>query len=169
MRSLNTYIKEAVENIIKLTDVKVIYAVKPDNVTVAVPKNYSESDMQIYLDDKCLNYLPGSSDESKKILGNNIDEINDAYFEYKTFKASDEPAYTVTLAWDNKYDANNSEDTFTYYTLEELKYIIDFAEFNLKNVEDIEKELKEIFEVFNSNESNEYPIEIELEKITYGE
>jgi hypothetical protein len=46
---------------------------------------------------------------------------------------------------------------------------MEFSEFNLKNVgeSDINKALEKIFESFNSNKTNEYPIEIELEEISY--
>ena len=75
----------------------------------------------------------------------------------------------MTLEWDPKYDANNTLDTFTYYTVEELKYILDFSEFNLKNVDNIEEELRKIFETFNSGETTDYPLQIELEDIKYNE
>ena len=167
MKGIVQFLLEATDNVTKVKNLIVTYKVVPDVVTIALPSNYSESDMQVYLDDKCLDELPGSNKNSKSVLGNNIDEINDAYFEYKTFDASDKPNETVTLEWDTKYDANNSEETFTYYTLKELKYIIDFSEFNLKNVDNIDEELHKIFETFNSNNSNEYPIDIELENIEY--
>lgn len=169
MKGIVQFLLEATSDVNKVYKVKVIYKVSPDKFTVVVPKNYSESDMQVYLDDVCLNELPGSNDESKKVLGNNIDEIQDAYFEYSKYTASDKPTDNITLAWDPKYDANNSEEIFTYFTLEELKYIIEFGEFKLKNTDNIEKDLKEIFEAFNSVDEDRYPIQIELETIDYHE
>lgn len=169
MIDIKAFIKEALDNVTKVKNLIVIYKVVPDVVTIALPSNYSESDMQIYLDDKCLDEFPGSNDQSKKVLGNNIDEINDAYFEYKKFEASDKPSDKVTLEWDPKYDANNTLDTFTYYTLHDLKYILDFSEFNLKNVDNVEEELRKIFETFNSGETTDYPLQIELEDIQYDE
>lgn len=169
MIDIKTFIKEALDDVTKVKNLIVTYKVVPDVVTIALPSNYSESDMQIYLDDKCLDVFPGSSEQSKNVLGNNIDEINDAYFEYKKFEASDKPSDKVTLKWDPKYDANNTLDTFTYYTVEELKYILDFSEFNLKNVDNIEEELRKIFETFNSGETTDYPLQIELEDIKYNE
>ena len=168
MKDIKTFITESM-SALKLKNVRVIYRVIPDIFTVGVPNNYSESDMQVYLDDKCLDEFPGSNDQSKKVLGNNIDEINDAYFEYKRFEASDKPSDKVTLEWDPKYDANNTLDTFTYYTVEELKYILDFSEFNLKNVDNIEEGLRKIFETFNSGETTDYPLQIELADIQYNE
>lgn len=169
MIDIKAFIKEALDNITKVKNLIVTYKVVPDVVTIALPSNYSESDMQIYLDDKCLDDFPGSNDKSKEVLGNNIDEINDAYFEYKKFEASDKPSDKVTLEWDPKYDANNTLDTFTYYTLHDLKYILDFSEFNLKNVDNVEEELRKIFETFNSGETTNYPLQIELEDIQYDE
>jgi hypothetical protein len=77
----------------------------------------------------------------------------------------------VNLDWDTKYDENNKGDSYTYYKLNNLKYIIEFGEFNLKNVDDtkIKDELTKIFETFNSSKTNQYPIEIELEDIEYAE
>lgn len=169
MKGIVQFLLEAADNVTKVKNLIVTYKVVPDVVTIALPSNYSESDMQVYLDDKCLDAFPGSNDKSKKVLGNNVDEINDAYFEYKRFEASDKPSDKVTLEWDPKYDANNTLDTFTYYTVEELKYILDFSEFNLKNVDNIEEELRKIFETFNSGETTNYPLQIELEDIKYNE
>ena len=169
MIDIKAFIKEALDNITKVKNLIVTYKVVPDVVTIALPSNYSESDMQIYIDDKCLDDFPGSNDKSKEVLGNNIDEINDAYFEYKKFEASDKPSDKVTLEWDPKYDANNTLDTFTYYTVHDLKYILDFSEFNLKNVDNVGEELRKIFETFNSGETTNYPLEIELEDIQYDE
>lgn len=169
MIDIKAFIKEALDNITKVKNLIVTYKVVPDVVTIVLPSNYSESDMQIYIDDKCLDDFPGSNDKSKEVLGNNIDEINDAYFAYKKFEASDKPSDKVTLEWDPKYDANNTLDTFTYYTLHDLKYILDFSEFNLKNVDNVEEELRKIFETFNSGETTNYPLQIELEDIQYDE
>ena len=169
MIDIKAFIKEALDNITKVKNLIVTYKIVPDVVTIALPSHYSESDMEIYLDDKCLDEFPGSNDQSKEVLGSNIDEINDAYFEYKKFEASDKPSDKVTLEWDPKYDANNTLDTFTYYTLHDLKYILDFSEFNLKNVDNVEEELRKIFETFNSGETTNYPLQIELEDIQYDE
>lgn len=168
MRSLVQYIFEE-ENITKIQDMTVIFKVLPEKITIALPANYSESDMQIYLDDICLDDFPGSNKESKKLLGKNVDNIQDAYFEYSKFTTTNKPEDTITLKWDPKYDTNNSEDKFVYYTIEELKYKLEFSEFNLKNVENIKEELMKIFSTFNSNETNEYPLDIELEDIEYDE
>lgn len=169
MKDIITYISESLEAL-KIKNLRVIYRVIPDVFTVGVPNNYSESDMQIYLDDKCLDELPGSNDQSKKVLGNNIKLINDCHFEYDKYTASDRPSGTVNLDWDTKYDENNKGDSYTYYKLNNLKYIIEFGEFNLKNVDDtkIKDELVKIFETFNSSKTNQYPIEIELEDIEYA-
>ncbi len=169
MIDIKAFIKEALDKVTKVRNLIVTYKVVPDVVTIALPSNYSEADMEVYLDDKCLDEFPGSNDQSKKVLGNNIDEINDAYFEYKKFEASDKPSDKVTLKWDPKYDANNTLDTFTYYTVYDLKYILDFSEFNLKNVDNVREELRKIFETFNSGKTTNYPLQIELEDIQYDE
>lgn len=170
MIDLKKYITESF-NVLKIKNLQVTYKVIPEVFTVGVPNSYSETDMQSYLDDKCLDELPGSNDQSKKVLGNNIKQLNDCHFEYEKYTSSDRPQSEVNLEWDAKYDENNTGDSYTYYKLSFLKYIMDFGEFNLKNVEDtnIKDELTKIFEVFNSSKTNQYPIEIELEDITYDE
>lgn len=170
MKSLSEYINESTNDVMKLTEVKVIYEVIPNSFSVGVPNNYSESDMQIYLDDKLLPELPGSNEVSKKVLGKNIKNINDAYFVYDRYTASSSPKGEVNLPWDEKYDENNQGDAYTYYTLKNLKYIIEFSEFNLKNIDETEinEELEKIFETLNSSKTNEYPIEIELEEVSYA-
>lgn len=170
MKSLKQFITEAVD-ITKVTNLTIVYKTIPEDIIVKVPSNYGESDMQIYLDDKLLNELPGASKASKTLLGDNIEDISDAYFQYEKFSASDELSGDVNLDWDPKYDDNAEGDTYTYYTLKGFKYNINFEEFNLSNVNDsdIKEQLTEIFESLNSNKTNVYPIDIELDSVSYNE
>lgn len=166
MKSLIEFINES--EIKKIRNLKVSYkALKP--VVICVPSSYSESDMQIYLDDKCLDLMPGSSDSSKKVLGENIKEINDAYFLYDKLEESDKTTEDVDLEWDPKYDSTYDGSTYIYFTLKNLKYIIEFSEFDINDIDNTEESLKKIFESFNSSTINKYPFVIELDNIDYDE
>lgn len=170
MKSILKYILEKEEDISIVRNLEVVYAVKPEKFTIEVPNNYSESDMQIYLDDKTLNELPVSSDESKKMLDDNIKEISDAYFEYSGYNSSDKPTNEISLEWDDNYDNNSNDNEKIYFTLKYLKYKIMFNSFKLSNVdEDIQEQLENIFKSLESNSNNKYPITIEFESVSFEE
>lgn len=167
---LNHQIKEGFINedsITKVESLKVIYNTGK-KITVKVPNIFSESDMQIYIDDKLLNDMPGSDENSKKVLGENIKNINDAYFTYNHFSASSSTSNGVDLDWDENYGADGNFDGFVYYTLDDLTYHIDFSSFNLSNVEDnVQEYLEKIFKSLESNNTNKYPIKIFFDSVEY--
>ena len=83
-KTLIDYIKEDLDgdNVVVLKNLQATYK-GPESLFVQVPKTYSESDVQIYLDDVLLKQMPGGQDqESTKLFGdNNVKNINDAHFE----------------------------------------------------------------------------------------
>ena len=173
MKHILDYIIESIDSddideIIKVKNLRVTYSTNKTTV-VEVPNSYSENDMQIYLDDTLLDKLPCATDESKEALGDNYDEIGDAYFTYSKFTASDEKPSNVTINFDNHYDSNAAKEKM-YYSLDELKYIVEFSEFNLKNIEEskIKEEIESIFASFESNSENKYPIEINFESVEFN-
>lgn len=175
MKNIYQYIKESIfnesEDIVKISNLKVTYKINKQYLTVCVPDTYSESDMQIYLDDKLLDIMPGSSKYSIDILGENYKEISDAYFIYDSYSASDKSNETVDIEWDNEYDSSKINSGLAYYKLKDVKYCIEFSEFNLKNTDDLDihENLTKIFKTFESNSSNKYPIEIKFESVDYAE
>ncbi len=167
MKSLQQFIIEAVD-IYRLTEVIATYFVQPDELIIQAPETYSESDIQIYLDDKWLNELPSSDTKSHKLFGVNSKSISDAHFEYDTFEHFDiEPKDYIE--WDSKYDtskSNNDDIKLEYFRIKNLKYIITFNLFDLTGVDDdtVEEKLKDIFKAAESNNYNKYPIEIKFDE-----
>lgn len=173
MKSIISYITEAIEqnvqdDFFKVKNLKVIYSTN-GQTTIEVPTSYSENDMQIYLDDTLLNKLPCSTDNTKEAIGDNYNEISDAYFTYSKFNASNDIPPKIDLKYDIHYDQKAPKDRL-YYTLEDLKYIIEFSEFNLKNIDEskIKEEIESIFKSFESNNENKYPIEIKFESVEFN-
>ena len=160
MKSLLQYINEGFEEA-QLSNIKVTYNVEPETIVFQVPSSYSESDFQIYLGDRFYKSLPGDESIGKKKFGKNFDNINDAYFEYKSYevlKESDECDYE----WDSQYDQKIKEPELIYVKLVELKYYILFDTFVIKKSdnEDLHKVMSEIFKATEYNDANQYPIQI---------
>lgn len=177
MKDILTFIKEQLLNeetevVLKLKSLKITYVTVPENIVIAVPSNYAETDVQMYIDDICLKEFPGINEQSKKLLGDNIKHINDAYFTYSGYEASDNYQTSINIDWDEKYDDNNSSDEFSYFKLKNLKYIMEFSEFNIKDIADesnegIESTIKQIFTTLESNSSNNYPIVIKYKSCEF--
>ena len=163
MKNLSQYIKEELEpKIVK--NVKVIFDVLPNPLVITAPETYSESDLQIYLGDVLYKELPAENEECKKLLGKNVDSINDAYFEYGKFEHIDDEYNEdeVNLKWDSYYDDKIKEDVkIDAFKLHDLKYIILFDEFELRdNSDDLKYILNSIFTKFDSSSINKYPVKI---------
>lgn len=169
MKGIKLFIKEAIDEVDKVGEFKVQYSAKNSKIVVCVPNTYSESDMQIYIDDKVLPNMPCTSKESKRYIGDNNKNISDAYFEYEGYSASDEVTSQVDIEWDPKYDDGTEGAEYMYYTLNNLKFIVQFSDFSIKNSDNPKDELEGIFKALESNNTNKYPIDIEFEKIEYDE
>ena len=160
MKSLHQYINEGFDEA-QLSNIKVTYNVEPETIVFQVPSSYSESDFQIYLGDRFYKGLPGDESIGKKKFGKNFDNINDAYFEYKSYeviKDTDECNYE----WDSQYDQKLKEPELTYVKIDALKYYILFDTFVIKKSdnEDIHDVLSTIFKAAEYNDANQYPIQI---------
>ncbi len=177
MISIKDYIKQILEaeeeqQVVKIKKLKVEYTTDPTSIVIVVPSNYGETDVQAYLDDVCLSTFPGMTDESKKVLGDNVKNISDAYFTYSGYVSVSTPPSVINIEWDSKYDDNNISEEYTYFTLKNVKYNMEFSEFNLSNLEDdstekIDEALAKIFESLQSNSINSYPIDIEYASSKY--
>ena len=166
MKTLKQYIYKTIEINI-LSDIKATYFVQPEEIIVQAPETYSESDIQIYLDDIWLTNLPSEPKIAKKIFGVNGDSIVDAHFEYDTFEHIDvEPKDYIE--WDSKYDIKNSNDDIKleYFKLKNIKYIIEFDRFDLTDVDDdtAKDALIKIFSASESNNTNKYAVEIQFDE-----
>lgn len=161
MKTLKQYINEEFTPT-TVSDVKVVFDVSPEEIYIAAPGTYSESDIQIFLHDVFMMKLPSENDKYKNLLGKNRDEISDAYFEYDSFTHEDSYEGEYDFEVDSHYDDKVKEDDLETYKITGLKYIILFDEFEIldKKTDDVKGTLDEIFTKLDSSELNEYPAEI---------
>jgi hypothetical protein len=163
MKNITKYLKEELESKV-LKNVKVVFDIPQNPFTLTAPNTYSESDIQIYLGDALYKELPAENDECKKLLGKNVENINDAYFEYSKFEHSDDDYEDeqINLKWDPYYD-DKAPKEINMYKLSDFKYIILFDEFEIReNSDDYKYVLNSIFQKFDSSSINEYPITIKF-------
>ena len=169
MKALTHFIKESLlkeENEeFSINNVIVRYDC-PSSLFIQIPSKYSESDMQIYLDDELLDKLPASSQLAKKFFGKNSENIIDAYFEYDSISQAMGKEQKADLVWDDKYDSNIKDSSeLTIYQISNLKYIIEFEKFSFDNTIDntnVRETLENLLQTTVSNSINKYPIEISL-------
>ena len=169
MKALTQFIKESLikeENEeFSINNVVVRYDC-PSNYFIQIPSKYSESDMQIYLDDELLNKLPASKEFARKFFGKNADNIIDAYFEYDSIAEALGKDQKADLVWDEKYDNSiNDSSELTIYQISNLKYTIEFEKFSFDNTIDdtnVRTTLETLLQTTVSNSINKYPIEISL-------
>ena len=169
MKALTQFIKESLikeENEeFSINNVIVRYDC-PSSLFIQIPSKYSESDMQIYLDDELLDKLPGSSQLAKKFFGKNSENIIDTYFEYDSISQAMGKEQKADLVWDDKYDSNIKDSSeLTIYQISNLKYIIEFEKFSFDNTIDdtnVRETLENLLQTTVSNSINKYPIEISL-------
>ena len=169
MKTLKQFIKESLlkeENEeFSINNVIVKYDC-PSSLFIQIPSKYSESDMQIYLDDTLLDKLPGSMQFAKKFFGKNSDNIIDAHFEYDSISQAMGKDQKVDLVWDEKYDRDikDSSELITVQ-ISNLKYTIEFEKFffdHTINDTNVRKTLETLLQTTVSNSINKYPIEISL-------
>ena len=152
------------DNVIVLQNLQATYK-GPESLFIQIPKTYSESDVQIYLDDVFLKQLPGGQDqEATKLFGdNNIKNINDSHFEYDEMLEVNTTTPTFDIAWDTNYDTNVKDEELQVVCIKNIKYIIVFTQFELVSVTTgtYEDKLNDIFE--NTLSDNyKYPFNITL-------
>lgn len=161
--TLHSFIMEQDLSNTVVHDLKVIYN-GPDNLYIEVPENYSESDIQIYMDDTLLTKLPANDNLSEKFFGKNKDKIADVYFEYDSIDEAMGKDQTPDIEWDSRYDSKDSdeENKLHIMCIHSIKYIILFDDFELIEVkeDDIKSELIKIFTNTNSSTINNYPFEL---------
>lgn len=169
MKTLKQFIKESLikeENEEFSINNLVVRYDCPSSLFIQIPSKYSESNMQIYLDDELLDKLPGSSQLAKKFFGKNSENIIDAYFEYDSISQAMGKDQKADLVWDEKYDSNIKDSSeLTIYQISNLKYIIEFEKFSFDNTIDdtnVRETLENLLQTTVSNSINKYPIEISL-------
>lgn len=120
---------------VNLEDVKVIYD-GPVEYYIQAPINYSESDIQIYIEDVLLPKLPGSMSNASKYFGANAESISNRYIEYDSIVMSEGNAPRIDLDWDSLGDELQPNVELVVFQVKNLKYVIEFDSFKLQNVTD---------------------------------
>lgn len=162
MKSLVQFLKESVEAF-RVTDLEATYTVQPEEVILQAPDHFQESDIQQYIDDKWLSDLPTSEETREELFGANADNISDAHFEYDTFEHMDvEPRDYIE--WDTEFDpkGGKEEQTLGYFRLKNVRYIVNFDQFDLVDVDEdnVDEKLIEFFKTTESNKTHEWAVEI---------
>lgn len=165
MKPLTKFILEKFEKN-TLKNLKVVYDVQPESITLEVPENYSESQMQIYLGDRFYESLPAAQDNVRRLFGKNAEYIDDAYFEYEsithdtdTYNKDD---FEADIEWDSQYDKNAEGKKMNIFTVKNMKYVILFSDFEIycETDDDIVGTIEKIFKATDSDKVNDYPIKI---------
>ncbi len=175
MKNLVEYIKESYATKLNeeyndkiISELKVVYDVMPEEFFIQCPSSYEETDIQQYLDDALLEKLPSNPDDGQKFWGDNMNNLNDAYFEYDKFEhlKTDESVDDINLEWDEHFSSKKmkDDDTMDMFKITKLKYILLFDEFKLmydEDNDDIEEVIGNLFKTAETNNDNEYPVEIQ--------
>lgn len=169
MKTLKQFIKESLiqeDNEQFVIDNLVVRYDCPASFFIQIPTSYSESDMQIYLDDELLDKLPGSTQLAKKFFGKNSENIIDAYFEYDSIAQAMGKDQKADMVWDEKYDSNIKDSSeLTIYQISNLKYTLEFDKFSFDNIindANVRETLENLMQTTVSNYVNKYPIELSL-------
>ena len=157
-----------------LENVKVCYNILPETIYVEAPINYSESDLQIYINDVASNNMPSSTNNANRLFGKNSQYIDDAYFEYDKFEhlnESDPKDVKINIKWDKKYDEQKTEKDLNVFKITNMRYIILFSDFEIycENDDQIKETIDKIFKATDNDKVNdfEYSIEYDADALEY--
>lgn len=173
MKRLRDLIIEELEDgeTTEIRNLEVIYTTKNGNLLIQVPDNYNEDNIQIYIDDTCMQNMPSNDKDAKELFGEeNAKNIIDAYFSYSNLTLPEDSTIQPELEWDKRYDNKSDKNAkLITYSLDELKYTITFERFVVRNHDDLEIDaiLEDLFKSTESNKIHPWAFEIILEKINY--
>lgn len=173
MKSLRELIIEKIntDEIITVDNLEVHFSTPSGNLLIQVPDNYNEDNIQLYLDDRCLNDMPSGEDFSSELFGEtNANNIEDAYFTYKNLTVPEDATVKPELQWDKKFDNNSNKNAnLMTYSLDDFEYVITFSEFSLNEDSSLEvdKVLEKVFTAVGSNKEHPWSVEIKLQQIKY--
>lgn len=142
-RKLNrSLISEDSDETIRLNDFEVIWKVKdPENqkgiFVIEVPEDYTDDDINQYISDLLLESMPSDDDLAKEYFGANADNIIDVRFEFEK-KEDSKDGLHCTFEFDKSLDDNfkGEQDNLKKYALENLRFIVDWSEFDVTNTSD---------------------------------
>lgn len=165
MKSLVSYILEEYSKDIRVNNLKVTWQVRdPENykgeVLIQVPEDYSDDDIDNYLNDLLLEKMPSNKDLAEQFFNVNKDNIIDARFEYDHKGCMRENKNHVTFEYDSNIDnkQKGSDDNLVRYTFIGLKFIMEFDYFDVINIEDdgLQDDLFNIFKQTVSSKTVQY-------------
>ena len=171
MKQLVEYIKESLatnspfalnedrDQTIRLNDFEAIWKVKdPENqkgiFVIEVPEDYTDDDINQYISDLLLESMPSDDDLAKEYFGANADNIIDARFEFEK-KEDAKDGLHCTFGFDKSLDDNfkGEQDNLKKYALENLRFIVDWSEFDVTNTSD-DGLLYDLWDIFKRTRSS---------------
>lgn len=170
MKNLKEYLKESLEmnspfvleedrdQTIRLNDFEVSWQVKdPDNhcgtFVIEIPEDYSDDDVDQYLLDLMSESMPTDEDLAKEYFGTNADHIIDARFEYEK-KEEAKDGLHVTFEYNKSLDDQyKGEDNLKKYALSNLRYIVDWDQFDVANTSD-DGLMYDLWDIFKRTKSS---------------
>ena len=159
-RKLNSsLISEDSDETIRLNDFEAIWKVKdPENrkgiFVIEVPEDYTDDDINQYISDLLLESMPSDDNLAKKYFGANADNIIDARFEFEK-KEDAKDGLHCTFDFDKSLDDNfkGEQDNLKKYALENLRFIVDWSEFDVANTSD-DGLLYDLWDIFKRTRSS---------------
>ena len=171
MKQLVEYMKESLatnspfalnedrDQTIRLNDFEAIWKVKdPENqkgiFVIEVPEDYTDDDINQYISDLLLESMPSDDDLAKEYFGANADNIIDARFEFEK-KEDTKYGLHCTFGFDKSLDDNfkGEQDNLKKYALENLRFIVDWSEFDVTNTSD-DGLLYDLWDIFKRTRSS---------------
>ena len=171
MKQLVEYIKESLatnspfainedrDQTIRLNDFEAIWKVKdPENqkgiFVIEVPEDYTDDDINQYISDLLLESMPSDNNLAKKYFGANADNVIDARFEFEK-KEDAKDGLHCTFGFDKSLDDNfkGEQDDLKKYALENLRFIVDWSEFDVTNTSD-DGLLYDLWDIFKRTRSS---------------
>lgn len=172
MKSLVYYIKEELNNSnnIILKNLQITYK-GPENLAIQVPVSFTESDIQVYIEDTLMVKLPGGSEfKDNDIFGaNNIKNISDAHLEYNSINNISGNNVQYDIAWDSSYDTSLKDEELQVVNIKNIKYIIVFTQFELISVttDNYKDKLADIINNTVNNDNLPFQITVNTDDLIY--
>ena len=164
-----------------MNDFEAIWKVKdPENqkgiFVIEVPEDYTDDDINQYISDLLLESMPSDDDLAKEYFGANADNIIDARFEFEK-KEDAKDGLHCTFEFDKSLDDNfkGEQDNLKKYALENLRFIVDWSEFDVTNTSD-DGLLYDLWNIFKRTRSSnivkymddKIKLEIEEKDMVFG-
>lgn len=169
MIKLSEYIKKINEEYkeFRVTDVTVLYKASSSVIKLSAPEDFTESDIQQYINDLWINKMPAGADYAVDSFGNNSENIYDVYFEYDNFEhITDKNPDSDTIEFDSSVSPRkiNNDIKLDIFKLHNVRYIIKFDNFYYKNTDrETRNVLNDIFRAAESNSYNKWSINIKYD------